>query len=86
MCLGKNEMATAEEKELEKQLGKSVAVVPKLMSDLFDFGYKMHIDNWYTSKKLFRYLEENGTGACGAARTNRLKIPRSFIKEPLEKG
>ena len=79
-------MATAEEKELEKQLGKSGAVVPKLMSNLLDFGYKLYVDNQYTSKKLFRYLEENGTGACGTAKANRLKVPRSFIKEPLEKG
>ena len=86
MYLCKNEMATAEEKELKKQLGKSGAVVPQLVSDLFDFGYKLYVDNWYTSKKLFRYLEENGTGACGSARANRLKVPRSFIKEPLEKG
>ena len=63
-------MATAKEKELEKQFGKSEAVVPKLMSDLFDFGCKLYVDNWYTSKKLFRYLEENGTGACGTARAN----------------
>ena len=76
MYLGKNEMATAEEKGLEKQLGKSGAVVPKLMSDLFGFGYKLYVDNWYTSEKLFRYLEESGSGACGTARANRLKIPR----------
>ena len=71
LCVsGKNEMATAEEKELEKQLGKSRAVAPKLMSNLLDFGYKLYVDNWYTSKKLFRYLEENGTGACGTAKAN----------------
>ena len=63
-------MATVEEKELEKQLGKNRAVVTKLMGDLFDFGYKLHVDNWYTSEELFRYLEENGTGACGTARAN----------------
>ena len=65
--------------------GKSGAVVPKLMSDLFGKDYKLFVDNWYTNEKLFRYLEENGTAACGTARANRLQLLKSFKKEPLQK-
>ena len=72
---GKNENSTDEESLLEKQLG---AVVPKLMSDLFGLGYKLFVNNWYTSEKLFNYLQDNNTAACGTARSNRLKLPKSF--------
>ena len=47
--VGKDAIETNEHKELAKNLGKSGAVVPKLMSDLFDKGYHSYIDNWYTS-------------------------------------
>ena len=55
------------------------------MSDLFGKDYKLFVDNWYTNEKLFRYLEENGTAACGTARANRLQLLKSFKKEPLQK-
>ena len=56
------------------------------MGDLFGKGYNLFVDNWYTSEKLFRYLEENGTAACGTARANRLQLPESFKMEPLQRG
>ena len=43
--------------ELEKEFGESGAVVPKLMQDLYGKGYQLFVDNWYTSEKLFKYLE-----------------------------
>ena len=55
------------------------------MSDPFGKGYKLHVDIWYISEKLFIYLEENGTAACGTARANRLQLPKSFKKKPLQK-
>ena len=55
------------------------------MSDLFGKDYKLFVDNWYTNEKLYRYLEENGTAACGTARANRLQLLKSFKKEPLQK-
>ena len=56
------------------------------MCDLFGKGCQLFVDNWYTSEKLFNYIEENGTAGCGTARANQLQLPKSFKKEPLEKG
>ena len=54
------------------------------MKDLFVQGYKLYVDNWYTSEKLFKYLEEDGT--AGSARANRLKLPNSFKRLNYKKG
>ena len=48
---------SADNDKLEKELGKSGTVVPKLMQDLFGKGYHLYTDNWYTSEKLFNHLE-----------------------------
>ena len=45
--------------ELQKELGKSGAVIPKLKQDLYGKGYHTYVDNWYTSEKLFDHLERN---------------------------
>ena len=59
--VGKNANETLEEQAFVKELGKSGAVVPKLMSDLYGNGYHLYVDNWYTSERLFKHLSENGT-------------------------
>ena len=74
-----------EMRAMEKLLGKNGTVAPNRMSDLFGKDCKLFLDNWYTTEKLFRYLEENGTAACGTARTNQLQLPKSFKKKPLQK-
>ena len=58
--LGKEAIMSNEEQEYIKKLRKSGAVVPKLIRDLYRKGYHLYVDNWYTSEKLFRHLEENG--------------------------
>ena len=83
--VGKDAVETNEHKELAKNLGKSGAVVPKLMSDLFDKGYHFCIDNWYTSQKLLNFLRDRDTVACGTAMGNRIKAPKSLKDQPLEK-
>ena len=67
MYLGKNYNPTEDEINYERELGKSGAVVPKLMSSLYNQGYHLYIDNWYTSEKLFQHLESEGIIACGTA-------------------
>ena len=84
--IGKGATKTPEEVALVKQLGKSGAVIPKLKSDLYGYGYHLYVDNWYTSERLFKHLSENGTVTCGTVMGNRLKAPQSFKEEPLEKG
>ena len=51
--IGKNANETLEEQAFVKELGKSGAVVPKLMRDLYGNGYHLYVDNWYTSERLF---------------------------------
>ena len=46
----------------------------------------LYVDNWYTSEILFRYLEDNGTAACGTASENHFSLPDTFKKPPLPKG
>ena len=67
MHLGKEAIMSNEEQEYIKKLGKCGGVVPKLMADLYEKGLHLYVDNWCTSEKLFRHLEENGTAACGTA-------------------
>ena len=84
--VGKDAIETNEHKELAKNLGKSGAVVPKLMSGLFDKGYHLYIDNWYTGEKLLNFKKDCDTVACGTAMGNRIKAPKSLKDQPLEKG
>ena len=84
--LGKEANVSPEEAAFQKELGKSGAVLPKLMSDLYGKGHHLYVNNWYTSEKLFRHLEQNGTAACGTAMGYHLKVPKSLKTEPLEKG
>ena len=49
-------------------------------------GKGICVDNWYTSEKLFRHLEENGTAACGTAVGHKLTVPQSIKEEFLSKG
>ena len=84
--LGKEANTSPEEAALQKELGKSGAVVPKLMSELYGKGHHLYVDNWYTSERLFRHLEQNGTVACGTAMGYRLRVPNSLKTQALEKG
>lgn len=76
---GKTITKTLSDVNMTRSLGVSGAVVPLFMFDLYDQGYHLHLDNWYTSPKLSFYLEENKTVACDdTVRRNHLDIPVSF--------
>ena len=57
-----------------------------LAKGLFGLGYKLYVDNWYTSEALFNYIYENQTCATETARKNRMQLPKSFMNEKLKKG
>ena len=84
--LGKEPNRNGDDPQLVRRLGKSGAVIPRLMETLLNKGYRLYVDNWYTSQELFTYLHENSTAACGTARKNRIKLPRAFTEAPLAKG
>ena len=44
-------------------------VVLSLSSDLFNKGYHIYFDNFYTSPDLCRMLFEKGCGSCGTVKT-----------------
>ena len=77
---------SADNDELEKEVGKSSAVVTKLIEKLYVKGYHLYVDNWYTSEKLFDYLERDRTAACDTARLNRLKVSPSLKRQEMKKG
>ena len=84
--LGKEPDAAATDVEMVRRLGKSGAVIPWLMEGFLEKGFKLYVDNWYTSEELFSYLHENETAACGTARKNRLRLPASLKTPWLAKG
>lgn len=72
--------------ELIQSLGKSGSIVIQLAEKLLGKGYRLYLDNWYTSVALARYLSKNQTGICGTIRKNRGKFPASFTTSKLERG
>lgn len=64
-------------------LGVSGSVVVTLLNDYFDCNRQVYVDNWYSSPKLFKYLYEKGTYACGTVNKTRKGMPK-FKK--LHKG
>ena len=83
--LGKEPNKNDDDPQLVRRLGKSGAVIPRLMETLLNKGYRLYVDNWYTSQELFTYLHENGTAACGTVQKNQIKLPREFTEAPLAK-
>ena len=62
--LGKTDI-NENQHQLERRISKSGVVITSLLSDLLGLGYKLLVDNWYTSEALFDYLYENKTCAVG---------------------
>ena len=66
-----------------QNLSVSEKIVEDLMLPLFNKGYHLYIDNWYTSIPLLQYLRENDTLACGTIRKNRKGFPEVVSKAKL---
>ena len=56
------------------------------MSELYNKGYHVDMDNWYTSLTLFQHLERNGTAASGTAEKDQIMLPQSLHKKSLKHG
>lgn len=65
-------------------VGKSGAIVLKLLDPILNNGHQLFIDNWYTSLKLLVNLMTKNTSACGTVRRDRGEFPSSFTKTKLK--
>ena len=72
---------------MKMYMGKDRSVIPASqkavidlmdMARLFDKGYTVYTDNWYSSPSLFHYLQTRSTNAVGTVRTNRKYMPKAL--------
>ncbi|XP_047479081.1 uncharacterized protein LOC125032114 isoform X4 [Penaeus chinensis] len=58
----------------------SMKAVVDLMHEagLFEKGYQLYIDNWYSSSTLFHYLQSRKTETVGTVRLNRKFMPKDL--------
>jgi hypothetical protein len=54
-----------------------------LMRGLFEKGYNLYCDNYYTSPQLFWDLFQLGVNATGTVRSNRRGIPQEIKTKSL---
>lgn len=66
--------------------GLAFDVVSKLREKYLDQGYKIYMDNFYTSKHLFEHLLQCKTLACGTTRKDRRGFPGDLRHEMGKKG
>lgn len=55
---------------------------------LIDKGYRLFVDNWYTSAPLFSELERKGILACGTVWGNTKFLPKDIVdpsNEPVKR-
>lgn len=69
-----------------ENLGLTGGVVTTLLQDLMQANRRVYMDNWYSSPKLYNYLYNRQTYACGTVRLNRLKKANIGEFKPLKKG
>ena len=62
----------------------AMRVVIQLMAPYVDKGYRLFVDNWYTSVPLFLELERRGILACGTVRGNKKFLPKDIVNPSNE--
>ena len=67
-------------------IGTSGKIVWDLAYPLFNKGYHLYVDNYYSSLPLFRHLYCEQTLACGTFRKNRKGFPHNLLSKRLQKG
>lgn len=60
--------------------GKIYDLVMRLINPYLGAGYKLYVDNYYSSPYLFHDLYQRQTGACGTLRVNRKGVPKELKK------
>ena len=70
--------------QVNKVMGLSARVVIGFTKPIFNFGYKIFTDNFYTSPVLGKYLYSKGTYLCETMRTARIGYPADLVKANAE--
>ena len=63
------------------ELGLSYRVVFDLMKNYLDKGYRLFIDNFFTSVQLVYDLLQKATYVCGTLRSNRVNLPTQLTEK-----
>ena len=64
----------------------AMRVVLNLTEPYAHKGYRLFVDNWYTSVPLFLELERRGILACGTVRSNRKFLPKEIVDQQNEQA
>lgn len=67
-----------------KKEKQSSRIVLELVNDLLNKGYRIYLDNFYTSIHLAELLCQNNTDIVGTMRINRIGIPSEIKTKQLE--
>lgn len=67
-------------------LGVTGGVVTTLLQDLMQANRRVYMDNWYSSPKLYKYLYDRKTYACGTVMLNRMRKANIGQFKTLKKG
>lgn len=68
-----------------KEYAHGTQVVLSLTEELLDKGYRLYVDNFYTSPELLAALYERTTDAVGTVRKNRKNLPQE-LNTKIQKG
>jgi len=71
---------------LPSDFGSTEQIVWYLMLPLLGKGYRLYVDNFYTSIRLFQTLFLQKTPACGTIRSNRKEFPKQLVQQKLTLG
>ena len=66
--------------------GNTEQIVWYLMLPLLGKGYRLYVDNFYTSIRLFQTLFLHKTLACGTICSNRKEFPKQLVQQKLTLG
>lgn len=75
-------------REVVNQIGQGFTVVKNFMQKVnyLNKGFHLYFDNFFTTKKLARFMYENSTHVTGTVRLNRKHMPRQLLgKFPVGK-
>lgn len=61
-----------------KEIGKSGAIVEKLMAPYLGKGHTVFLDNWYSSPSLFNLLYDDYTNACGTVKKKTTRNAKDY--------